>query len=164
MAKVISQGRSRPFLHCPLTRRGSRKPLACQSSSDRKCLGNGCPLMLAIIVTIVWIDNHAHYTEMGGKGRKFEALRLLVWGPRFVPWSSGGMCVAAWVHGKACFLGGGLHLIWLSQSNYLDWCFQGEQRLTQARGQDRTGLNPAKRPAYSSYSYVKREERRRYLL
>lgn len=32
-----------------------------------------------IIVTIVWIDNHAHYREMGGKGRKSEPLRRLVW-------------------------------------------------------------------------------------
>lgn len=31
-----------------------------------------------IIVTIVWIDNHAHYREMGGKGRKSEPLRRLV--------------------------------------------------------------------------------------
>lgn len=36
----------------------------------------------------------------------------------------------------------GLHLIWVSQSNYLGWCFQGEERLTRARGQDRTTLKP----------------------
>lgn len=38
--------------------------------------GRWPPFNAAIIVTIVWIDNHAHYREIGeGKGRKLEALR-----------------------------------------------------------------------------------------
>lgn len=41
----------------------------------------------AIIVTIVWIDNHAHYREMvGAKEGSWEALRLHV----LRPWRSDG--------------------------------------------------------------------------
>lgn len=40
--------------------------------------GKWLPFNAVIIVTVVWIDNHTHYREIGGKGRKFEALRLLV--------------------------------------------------------------------------------------
>lgn len=46
-------------------------------------------------------------------------------------------CLGAW---ESLFVRRGLHLIWVSQSNYLGWCFQREERLTQARGQDRTAL------------------------
>lgn len=38
--------------------------------------GRWPPFNATIIVTIVWIDNHAHYRGTGeGRGRKLEALR-----------------------------------------------------------------------------------------
>lgn len=101
----------------------------------------------AIILTIVWIDNHAHYREMeGGRGRKWrssQATRLKVCSAEV--WRTDTQhrrdvlplgCLGKLVCSKS------LHLIWDSQSNYLGWCFQGEERLTRARGQDRTTLRP----------------------
>lgn len=80
--------------------------------------GRWPPFNAAIIVTIVWIDNHAHYRERwrerrGGRGRKLEALRATRLRPRFVSdgrgggegtRSSGGMCCRLGCMGKACLL------------------------------------------------------------
>lgn len=73
--------------------------------------GRWPPFNAAIIVTIVWIDNHAHYRERwrreggGGRGRKLEALRATRLRPRFVSDGRGEGreraapegCAAAWV-------------------------------------------------------------------
>lgn len=85
---------------------------------------------VAIIVTIVWIDNHAHYRERDGKkkGRKLEALRPLGpgWGDGRGRGGPQGCVLPPGCMGKLV-CESGLHLIWVSQGNYLGWCFQGEE-------------------------------------
>lgn len=99
------------------------------------------PFNAAIIVTIVWIDNHAHYTEMkeggGGRGEEEEGSWKLL-GHVVVPWRSDG---AAGLKGGNEELRGDVsvppgcmgklvcseHLICVSQSNYLR-----EQRLAKS--------------------------------
>lgn len=74
-----------PALSCTPTH-SERKQEAARMSliPSQEVPGRWPPFNAAIIVTIVWIDNHAHYGEMeggeraGGKGRKLEALRRLV--------------------------------------------------------------------------------------
>lgn len=145
-----------PALSCTPTHWERKQEAARMSVIPRQEVpGRWPPFNAAIIVTIVWIDNHAHYREMRGeKGRKLEALRLLVWGyGLFCGGLTDGVkggnvelrrdvlplgCMGKLVCSKR------LHLIWVSQSNYVGRCFQGEERLTQARGQDRTTLRPTR--------------------
>lgn len=57
--------------------------------------GRWLPFNAAIIVTIVWIDNRAHYGEMGGKGRKLEGYSFEAadgWAGGRGARGSGGMC------------------------------------------------------------------------
>lgn len=148
-----------PALSCTPTHSERKQEAACMSVNPRQEVpGRWLLFNAAIIVTIVWIDNHAHYREMGEEGSwellgfSFEATvcSVEVWrtGWREGTWSSRGMCcrLGAW---ESLFVQS-LHLIWVSQSNYLGWCFQGEERLTRARGQDRTALRlTRKKTVYS---------------
>lgn len=63
-----------PALSCTPTH-SERKQEAARVSVilRREVPGKWLPFNAVIIVTIVWIDNHAHYGEMGGKG----SLKLL---------------------------------------------------------------------------------------
>lgn len=66
-----------PALSCTPTHSERKQEAARMSVNPRQEVpGRWPPFNAAIIVTIVWIDNHAHYREIGeGKGRKLEALR-----------------------------------------------------------------------------------------
>lgn len=103
--------------------------------------GRWPPFNAAIIVTIVWIDNHAHYSEMRGEEEgSCKLLGLLVVRPR----RSDGQRLKGREHaapeGTTLPLGfmgkpdcsEGFHLMWVSQTHYLSWRFHGEQRLMQS--------------------------------
>lgn len=64
-----------PALSCTPTHSERKQEAACMSVIPRQEVpGRWPPFNAAIIVTIVWIDNHTHYGEIRG----VEALRLLV--------------------------------------------------------------------------------------